>query len=402
MVSGSRTKSAKVRNSRSGGGRSASAPAVRVQRTSRPPLDVLREWDRLVGRSIGSDVTQLSCWATIRAQADFEPVFLLAYRDSALVGGALLLRRTLIGVLPVGYVSYGPVVDAGVAARGEVVSALTAELATVARSLALTFIQPPEGADDVSVALLAEGFRVSHAGIAPAGSYRVDLTPPVEVIRAGMSKRLKSWTNRWAAKGVTVRLGDENDLLLLSQLMVHTGDVQGFAPPPLQHLQLLYHELRAGGHAALFIGEVDGRPVCADLVSMMGDTVRGRRCGFDRSGEAGKRSVPAAVRWEIIKWGKAHGYRWLDFGGLPEGMLDDMLVRGIRTSDAWPTAHRAKLAFNGIPFRYPCAVELIRPAPIRLIYDIATRWQVGRRVIGIAKDGLQSPAQLAAHPRGCA
>jgi hypothetical protein len=29
--------------------------------------------------------------------------------------------------------------------------------------------------------------------------------------------------------------------------------------------------------------------------------IRGRLTGFDRGGEAGRLSVPAAIRWEIIK-----------------------------------------------------------------------------------------------------
>jgi lipid II:glycine glycyltransferase (peptidoglycan interpeptide bridge formation enzyme) len=350
----------------------------------------LAQWDRLVERSPGSDVTQLSAWAAIKAGAGYSPIYLLAYQSNRIVGGALILKRRLFGLVSVGYLPYGPLVDVEAATPQLITTALIEEVAELAKSLTLTFVQPPEDAPEVSGGLIARGFRASHAGIAPAGSYRLDLTPPLDTIRSGFSKRLKSWTNRWEAKGVRVRQGDVNDLPLLLKLMSHTGERHSFAPPSLDHLERLYRELAGAGHAALFIGEFNGRPVSADLVTMIGGTIRGRRCGFDRTGDAAKLSVPAAVRWELIKWGKQHGYQWLDFGGLPEQMLDDMMLRGMRTSADWPSAHCSKLAFNGTPFRYPMAVEMVRPGLLRWMYDFATRHRLGAQLVTFVKNLLQA------------
>jgi hypothetical protein len=138
---------------------------------------------------------------------------------------------------------------------------------------------------------------------------------------------------------------------------------------------------------------VHGKPVSADVVTMVGGAtagmVRGRLGGFDDSGAAGKLSVPAAVRWEIIKWAKEVGYRYLDFGGLPDQMLTDMIDSGLHSSEEWPSAQRGKLQFNGSPFRYPPPVELIRPTLIRHGYDFAIRHQLGRRVFTYAKNLLR-------------
>ncbi|MDT5027222.1 MAG: hypothetical protein QOE61_3648, partial [Micromonosporaceae bacterium] len=273
--------------------------------------------------------------------------------------------------------------------RHAVRTVLVDALLALAGDMRLLFVQPPEGAEDVSEALLTAGFRPSDAGIAPTGSYRLDLTPGLDQIRSRFSKRLKSWPNRWAAKGVTVRRGDANDVPLLVELMGRTGARQGFVPPNLEYVQILYAELAKGGNAALFVGEVNGVPVAADVVTMCGPMVRGRLGGFDCSGEAGKLSVPAAVRWEIIKWAKSSGYRWLDFGGLPEWMLSDMIDRGIHTSEEWPAAQRSKIAFRGVPFRYPTPVELIRGRPTRRAYDLVTRNPHGRPLVQMMKDLLR-------------
>ena len=368
------------------------SPAVErisVRWDESPSTFALAQWDTLVARSSGTDVTQLSAWAVIRSRVGFSPIFLFAHQGGALVGGCLVLRRRLFGVMRVCYVPYGPLVDNSRADASVVNSVLLRELTRLAESSVMTFIQPPENADGISFGLLANGFRHSTAGIAPAGSYRLDLTRPVSVIRSGFSARLKSWTNRWESKGVTVRTGDSRDLPTLCELIAATAARQGFPPPPVEQLDSIYRELSPAGHAAIFIGEVDGRPVAADLVTMLGDTVHGRRCGFDSSGAAGRLSVPAAVRWKIINWAKTEGYRWLDFGGLPEQMLTDMLDKGVRSSEEWPSGHRSKLAFNGEPFRYPPAVELVRPFAVRRAYDMARRNTYGRRMIATVKSALR-------------
>lgn len=363
-----------------------------------PGVEVLAGWDRLVGCCEGTDVTQLSAWARVRVLAGYRPVYLLAYQGGELVGGALILRRRLWGVLPISYLPYGPVIGAEVADRAAVRAAVVEALVGFAQRQRLMFVQPPEHGDDLSAALLARGFRPSKAGIAPAGSYRLDLTRPLEQIRAGFSKRLKSWTNRWESKGVRVRRGDERDLPLLARLMAATGQRQGFRPPPLEYLRTFYRELDALGAVALFVGEVHGVPVSADVVTMCAGMVRGRLGGFDAVGELAKLSVPAAVRWETIKWAKRQGMRYLDFGGLPEPMLTDMIDRGIHSSDEWPSAQRSKLQFNGQPFRYPTPVERVHPAALRVVYDLAIAHPAGTRLVNKAKDMLRgNRAQLTTH-----
>ncbi|HEY2206222.1 MAG TPA: GNAT family N-acetyltransferase [Pseudonocardia sp.] len=363
---------------------------VVVRRETAPGPEALRQWDRLVRDTPGTDVTQLSGWARVRSLVGYRPVFLLAYQSDTVVGGALVLTRRVARVLSIGYLPYGPVVSRDVAAaRTEVTAALVAAVVELSDELTMTFVQPPEGSGEVSDALAGAGFRASRAGIAPAGSYRLDLTPPLEVIRGRFSKRLKSWTNRWEAKGVRIRQGDERDLPLLLELMEHTGARQGFTPPGLDYVTALYRELAAQGQVAVFVGEVHGVAVSADLVTVAGGMVRGRLGGFNGRGEAGKLSVPAAVRWEIIRWAKEQGHRYLDFGGLPERMLADMLDRGIAHSDEWPSSHCAKLSFSGAPFRYPESMERIRPAPVRLGYDLASNNPMGQRAAAKAKKLLR-------------
>jgi hypothetical protein len=253
--------------------------------------------------------------------------------------------------------------------------------------LRILFVQPPEDADPLSHLLLARGFRPSSATIAPPGSIRIDLSEDLAVIRSRFGRRLRSWPNRWRARGVTVAVGDEDDLPLLVRLMACSAQRQGFSALPAAYVRTLYRELAADGAAVLFLGRIDGRTVAADLVTVCGEMIRGRLTGFDRCGEAARLSVPAAIRWEIIRWGKERGLRWLDFGGLSPATLD-ALLRGARRERV-PSADQPKLTFGGQPFRYPPAVELMNPAPLRVAYDLATRSSRGRQVIHRARVALR-------------
>jgi lipid II:glycine glycyltransferase (peptidoglycan interpeptide bridge formation enzyme) len=351
-----------------------------------------------VDRTPGTDVTQLSIWAGLRARVGFRPLYLLAYRGTELVGGAQILTRrmpVLGAVFSLGYLPYGPLVAPDVAAADGVRRALVDALAVLGRQrLQILFIQPSEGDHDTSSELLQHGFRPSSAGIAPGGSIRIDLTADLAEIRSRFGKRLKSWTNRWESRGVTVRAGDERDVALLAELMATSAEHQGYTPLPLDYMTALYRELAATGHAVLFVGEVNGVPVAADLMTGCGEMVRGRLSGFDRSGEAMRLSVPAAIRWEMIKWAKAQGYRWFDFGGLRPETLDALLDDHDRSTDTLPAADQPKVTFGGTAFRYPTPVEMIRPAALRTAYDLAWRSAAGRRLFSEVQSLLRRGARM--------
>jgi len=100
---------------------------VIVAASAAPGQDVLRQWDTLVHRTPGTDVTQLSAWARVRSAVGYSPLYVLAQRKANLLGGAQLLCRRLPVLGHVGYVPYGPLVDRTVsdweAVREQVVEA---------------------------------------------------------------------------------------------------------------------------------------------------------------------------------------------------------------------------------------------------------------------------------------
>ena len=368
--------------------------ALRLQVDADPGAAQLAAWDRLVEGTPGTDVTQLSVWARVRSRAGFTPTYLFARRNGDLIGGVQVLQRRLPGLGRIGYAAYGPVLAADGDARAEAAQALVVALARLP-GVRMLFIQPAEGTDDVRRMLVTLGFRPSSAGIAPVGSTRLDLSRSDDDIRKAFPPRLRSWTRRWPEAGVTVRRGDEDDVPILADLQRKAADSQGYSrPAEADYLRHLYAELARSGNAALFIGEVDGVPVTADLVTMCGTTVRGRLSGFDRRGSGGRLSVPGAARWEIIRWARRSGYGWLDFGGLSEQTLRELVDGEPRTGDR-PGTDAAKLQYGGVAFRYPGPVELIRPRWVRSAYDTINGLPWARARLQQAKVALRSSG-----PRG--
>jgi hypothetical protein len=343
--------------------------------------DVLRAWDRVVESTSGTDVTQLSAWARVRSHAGFAAAYVLASIGGEVEGGAQILYRPVPVLGGFGYVAYGPLISPAATDPAALHEALVRSLVDVARRrVRVLFVQPPEGADDVTAALLGRGFRPSSTDIAPVGSLRIDLTADEDEIRRGFARRLRSWPAKWPARGVVVRPGDERDVPLLADLLAQSAGHQRYRPPSVTYLQAMYREL-APKHAALFVAELRGSPVAADLVTMCGNMVRGRLSGLDRSGEARSLSVPGAIRWEIIRWAKAHGFRWFDLGGLPAEVVHALLAGERHHDPGWPSAVQTKVAYGGAAYSYPPAVEAVWPVPLRIAYDVARRSHRGRRVV---------------------
>lgn len=364
------------------------------------PSDVpLVEWDRFVAETPGSDVSQLNAWARVRSATGCAPLYVLVHRDGELVAGAQILERRLPVLGKIGYIAYGPVIDPSISGREHVRRVLGRALDDLARHrLRMLFIQPPEGAEDISQELLQRGFRFSDAGIAPPGSVRVDLKAAEEELRGRLrNQRLRrlARTNKWEAKGVRARVGGGEDVPVLAELMVHTARHQGFEPFSAGYLRSLYRELAMDGHVALFLGEIDGVPVATHLYTACGDTLRFRLTGFDRSRDTARVGVPGVLHWEALRWAKANGYRWFDFGGLSSVSLRTLLD-GDGDVEAVASHDRFKSDFGGMPFRYPPPVELISSIAVRGVYDLARRGAAGRRLVAKAQRRMRGGRSRAA------
>jgi lipid II:glycine glycyltransferase (peptidoglycan interpeptide bridge formation enzyme) len=363
--------------------------AVGITASTQPDPAVLREWDTLVEQTPGSDVAQLSSWASIRRESGFDPLYVFGQDDDRLVGGALVLERRLPMIGRIGYVSNGPVVSPA-APRGPVVDQLCAAMERLARGrLRALFVQPPADAWDVSAALRRRGFRQSESGIAPAASIRVDLRRDIEDLRRGLTKANRRRTRHWAERGVRVRMGSRDDIPVVADLVGCSAEHHDFEPLSSDYIENLHRELDAEQHAAVFVADIDGSPAAALLCTRCGGVVKQRLSGMERSERARRDGVSAATVWRAMEWAKANGYHTYDFGGISARAADALLGGEPEPSAHLKGAERFKTSFGGEVFRYPEQVELISSPLLRLAYDISRRSRAGGRLVEMLKRTLR-------------
>ncbi|WP_089338129.1 lipid II:glycine glycyltransferase FemX [Blastococcus mobilis] len=351
-----------------------------------PNESTLGEWDNLVCSNPLADVAQLSAWTRIRGLVGYGAMYILVVHGKRLVGGAQIMVRRIPGIGTLGYVPYGPVVSHATEDPDSVHDMIASALAQLSRRrFRMLAVQPPEGAERASEALLAHGFRDSDADVAPAASLRVDLRFDEDHLRRALSKRLRTWTNAWEERGVIVRRGNEQDLPTLAELLAETAEHQGFTPFDIEYLRAMYRELAPAGHLVVFVGEVRGRPVAMTVFTACGTVLKVRLLGLDRSDEGRRLNVPAAVYWNAMKWAKASGYHWFDLGGVLPASVPALLSGGKGDLDALSGPDRYKTRFGGRVFRYPPPVELIPNPIVRAGYDMARQTAAGRHLVAWAK-----------------
>jgi hypothetical protein len=357
---------------------------------NKPNARQLAGWDSLVAATSGSDVSQLSSWGRLRATVGYQPLYVFAYSRDQLVGGAQILCKQVPLIGRIAWIPFGPLITEVGPTRTKICNGLGEAVETLGkREFRAIFVRPSGDAEDVSAGLLCRGFRRSDLQGFSNATLRLDLSESEMQLRARLSRRLRYWTSHWSVRGVTVRKGVSSDVGLLVELMQHTGRHHGYRPPTATYVDKLYRELSQGGHVALFIGELNEVPVVADLLTVCGGIVKGQMTGFDRSGEARRLSVPAAVRWHAIRWAKYAGYQWFDFGGINARTYCEMLSRSSRSGASWPTVDRAKISFGGTPYQYPPLVELIHPAVIARSYDLLRASGPGRHALARMQDMLR-------------
>lgn len=378
-------------------GRVDDPAAVRVLCTAQPGAELLAAWDRLVSEKEGSDVSQLSGWANVRREhAGFVPRYVLARQAGRLVGGALVLQRRLPVLGSVGYLPYGPVIAAG-EPREPAVTALAQALHDLARrELTGLFVQPPADGQDVSEQLGRLGFRPSEAGIAPAASITIDLTRDTEAIRNGLTRSNRRRTNTAAQRGITVRRGGADDLPLAVDLFASTAAHQRFEPLPLDYLHTMFRELGPSGQIAIFVAELHGEPVAAELFTGCGGVLKSRVTGMLRNKQVCRSGVSAVLVWQALVWAKAHGYHTFDFGGIAADMVDAVDVGGAGAQELTGPAV-FKGSFGGQVLRYPGAVELVASPLFRIGYDLTRRTRFGDTLVVAAKQMLRGAAPATRH-----
>jgi peptidoglycan pentaglycine glycine transferase (the first glycine) len=347
--------------------------STRVRATTNAARDDA-EWDTFVDVVSGGTYVQTSAWAQVKATQGWAAGRVKLYDDGRLVGGCQVLLKRMSGIVGVGYVPRGPLVETD---RPDLLPAVLEELQHFARKRRLVQlkVQPPMEAWATAEELRARGFVESNLSVCPVATTRIDLRQDLDDILMSTSKSVRNGIRRAQRHGLVVRHGNEQDLDFFCEMVQRTAERHGFQPYPAGYYERMWRTFASKGQAELLIAEHDGHLLSSQLLLTCNDTVTSKMIGW--SGERSDLHPNRGLEWAGIVWARACGFRWYDLDGIKPSVATKLLTGA--TDIVVPGPQQYKLSFGGQVLVSPGAVDR-SPRPVSSVLRAIQTSKRGKRL----------------------
>ena len=333
-------------------------------------------WNAFVAVRPEGDVLQAWEWADVKSP-DWTPLRLAVFRESRIVGGAALLRRSFPVVGSYLYGSRGPLLEDW--SDGPVFDILLDAIKACAGNAAFLRLDPalPVERADVQALLTRHGFLPAGTGDAqgfggmqPRCVMQLDLAGRTEAeilasFKGQTRRNIKLAAEKHGVEVVADATRDE--LATFHALYATTAARDGFKPYSLAYLQQLWDSLVPAGMAKLFLTRYDGQWLSGAICFRIGD-----KCWyvFGASGNEHRNVMPNyAMQWAMIRWAKEQDCAWYDFRGVsPRRRQEGESAAEVEKEDHLQGLNRFK---EGFGTRY---VEYL--GEFDLIYNPLAYWAV--------------------------
>jgi lipid II:glycine glycyltransferase (peptidoglycan interpeptide bridge formation enzyme) len=232
----------------------------------------------------------------------------------------------------------------------------------------------PDEEEDPALArqLMSLGFRASPQAIQPRRSIVIDLQDQPDTLLKRMKQKTRYNIRLSERKGVTVRAGDENDLLEFYQLMQSTSERDGFGIHSQEYYDTAHRLFVLPGQGCLLLAEHGGKLLAGLVVLAMGETA----CYmYGASSSESRNLMPTyLLQWEAMLWAKEQGCRAYDLWGVPDEEESALEADFTKRSDGLWGVYRFKRGFGGRLVRTMGAWDLVY-APLRYwLYEAGLGW----------------------------
>lgn len=205
------------------------------------------------------------------------------------------------------------------------------------RDLIFARIEPPHAVD------LPRAVKDNQ----PAHNWLLNLEKTEEALLIDMKPKTRYNINLAQRKGVTVRVGEQKDLLDMWKLLLETAQRNAIRLHPQNYYFQMWEQLDKD-QVKILLAEYNGKPLAGMILTLFGDTATYLHGGT--SLQMKEAMAPYVLHWEAIRLAKNLGYKNYDFGGVaPSG----------EESHAWAGISRFKKGFGGFEVAYPGAFDLI-------------------------------------------
>jgi lipid II:glycine glycyltransferase (peptidoglycan interpeptide bridge formation enzyme) len=227
--------------------------------------------------------------------------------------------------------------------------------------------QPDEQADPTGTQVVCNlaqlGWCFSEEQIQFRNTVLLDLKPDLDTLLAKMKPKTRYNIRLAERKGVSVRLGNQDDLKLLHRMYAETADRDGFVIRDENYYLDLWTTFIQAGLAEPLIAEVEGQPAAAVVIFRFAG---GAWYMNGMSRPAHREKMPNhLLQWEALRRAKAAGAEMYDLWGAPD-VFDE--------SDSLWGVYRFKEGFAGKVVRHIGAWDFqVRPLVYRLYTQILPR-----------------------------
>ncbi len=181
----------------------------------------------------------------------------------------------------------------------------------------------------------------------PTLNWMLDVTQTEEQLLAAMKSKHRYNVNLAQKKGVTVRQGNKEDILVVWKLLLETAGKAKIRLHPQNYYWQMFEQLYPK-YLKILIAEYQGKPLAAMFLTLFGDTTVYLHGGSSQVNR--EVMAPYLLHWEAIKLAKAEGYKIYDFGGVaPEN----------EPNHPWVGISRFKRGFGGFELASLGAFDLI-------------------------------------------
>ncbi len=324
-------------------------PKINFQLEEQPYTEADAEWDEFVVQHPHGSILQTTNWARLKGRFGWKAHRVWMKQDGKLVAGAqVLYRTTFMGLVGIGYIPHGPLVDwQDEEQTGVLFNQI--DQAAYDHHAGMVKIEPRLWQDEApNWPEICQQYDLitDTDSIQPLQTILVDLRPSPDDILANMKSKTRYNIRLSARKEVTVRQGTEKDIPAFIKLMQTTGQRDAFSLHMPDYYRAVYEMLAPSGQLALFIAEYETRPLAAIMVSKSGDTASYL---FGASGnEERQRMAPYAVQWAAMQWAKENGCAWYDLWGIPPRPLEELEANFTQRSSGLWGVYRHKRGYGGL------------------------------------------------------
>ena len=325
-------------------------------------------WDSFLQETPLGQYQQTAMWARVKAMEGWTPLRLLITADQRVVAGFQILWRSSWHVR-IGYVSKGPVVLPGFPGLAEFTTELLRRLAC-SEKLRAIIVQPPDCCKQLPETLAGQSFQLNFVQDVNSCTWVIDATKGFTEVEREISKWTRKKIKQSKNRGVTIRVGEREDVSTFFRLMVSTCKRQHTKPAPasLQTLLALWDALQPEGAVRLTLAESQGKPLAGLVCIIFGQTVSFWKKGW--TSLDGDKHPNELLMHEMLQWACSNGYHYCDFCAFDRDMAIAMLNGIPFTANQERSRHVFNARLGGEPWFLPEA-QIYFPNPVmRLGYGL--------------------------------